>query len=624
MAINNYVPDAALPRWARRGYFRAASFYEGPAETAKMILSGRWDYTPLRLYKRCLAYDGDEILNWAKTHGVNYLTIVWSPGFSHRSDEVQWNIVRDFIRRAHRKGIHIVAYHSLTNCFWQEMFAVEPQAKQWRQVDHEGNDVPYMAAIYPGLVTRILMCVNNPHWREYLKYKVRKALEAGADGLFFDNLFSKCYCEICRRKFAEYTQRLYGRAYEMPAPEPQPPVQDDRTRSGIEVVADSERHKGELRPFLSLARDQFWNDSVADFLRELWEMARSIKPDVVFRHNAHERWPMNLYCNFKSSEDSTPPRWHPDGDMWSNVALWKYLYEDGGREKPFFNAVRSKLEWAEILAFGGEPRSVVDPAYQNWHRKYAARLYADVQPAGRVGLLMRSLQPIPLKAPLCTLLARKNVQFDIVIYEMLAERYDLSRYEMLLANDVRFMSDEACDLIRRFVRDGGTLIATGETSLFTEHWQRRNDYALADLFGVSFRPDLHGRYERQIGKGRVVFYPQSVQDAAADGRLDGVVTQWLADVVSLQRRPVLRMDGPDGLLASIFVRGRRQFVHLVNFRDEPVRAVRINLPDCRSKRVVLLSPDAGVDLTVQDLQVTADGLTFTVPEVAIYTVACVG
>ena len=109
--------------------------------------------------------------------------------------------MREQIKKAHRKGIKLIAYLSVTNSFWQEMFEAEPASKGWKQVNHDGQDVPYMAATYTGIVTRVLMCVNQQPWRDYIKYKITKALEAGADGLFFDNLFSKCFCPICREKF---------------------------------------------------------------------------------------------------------------------------------------------------------------------------------------------------------------------------------------------------------------------------------------------------------------------------------------------------------------------------------------------------------------------------------------
>ena len=167
-----------------------------------------------------------------------------------------------------------------------------------------------------------------------------------------------------------------------------------------------------------------------------------------------------------------------------------------------------------------------------------------------------------------TLLARKNVQFDVIVYEMMLERYDLSRYEVLLANDVRFVSDAVCERIREFVRKGGTLIATGQTSLFTEKWEPRADYALADLFGVSCQPGLSGRYEKTVGKGRVIFYPQSVQDAAVQGNDPELLEQWLADVAAVQKKPALKVEAPDGVLASIWQKGSKRIVHLVNYRGQ--------------------------------------------------------
>lgn len=624
MALNNFDAAGQPVAWARRGAFRESGFYEGPAEMAKALLSGRWKFTPEELYKRVKAYDGSEYVDWAKKSHVTMLRLVWSPGFSHQGDQVQWELMREQIKKAHRKGIKLIAYLSVTNSFWQEMFEAEPASRGWKQVNHDGQDVPYMAATYTGIVTRVLMCVNQQPWRDYIKYKITKALEAGADGLFFDNLFSKCFCPICREKFAQYAEQLYGTRHEMPLPEgaAQGP-KDQSTKTGIEVVADSDRSRSEMRSSLSLACSQFWNNSVADYMNELWQHAKSVKPDVVFYPNGHERWPMNVPCNFKLSEDQRPCRWSEGGQMWTNVALWKYFYEDGGREKPATNGANDKVMWAEILAFGCDPIGRQHTEWNAWHAKHGKAIYGGAQPAGRVGLLMRSLSPIPEKSPAVTLLARKNVQFDVIVYEMMLERYDLSRYEVLLANDVRFLSDAVCERIREFVRKGGTLIATGQTSLFTETWEARADYALADLFGVSCQPGLTGRYEKTVGKGKVIFYPQSVQDAAAQAGDPGLLEQWLADVVAVQKKPALKVEALDGVLASVWQKGSKRIVHLVNYRGQPVRDVRVVVPDAKAAKVQLLSPE-GDDLAAGDVEKTADGVRFTVPQVGVYTVAVVG
>jgi hypothetical protein len=46
------------------------------------------------------------------------------------------------------------------------------------------------------------------------------------------------------------------------------------------------------------------------------------------------------------------------------------------------------------------------------------------------------------------------------------------------------MSDDQVASVKQFVKNGGGLIATGETSLFNELGDQRKDYGLADLFGA--------------------------------------------------------------------------------------------------------------------------------------------
>jgi hypothetical protein len=54
----------------------------------------------------------------------------------------------------------------------------------------------------------------------------------------------------------------------------------------------------------------------------------------------------------------------------------------------------------------------------------------------------------------------------------------------LILPNLAAMSDRQCESVRKFVAGGGTLIATGVTSLYTEFGDARSDYGLADLFGA--------------------------------------------------------------------------------------------------------------------------------------------
>jgi hypothetical protein len=64
---------------------------------------------------------------------------------------------------------------------------------------------------------------------------------------------------------------------------------------------------------------------------------------------------------------------------------------------------------------------------------------------------------------------------------------ELRNYQVLVLPNAAALSDSQVSAIREYVRNGGGLAATGESSLCDEIGQPRGDFALADLFGVSFR-----------------------------------------------------------------------------------------------------------------------------------------
>ena len=69
------------------------------------------------------------------------------------------------------------------------------------------------------------------------------------------------------------------------------------------------------------------------------------------------------------------------------------------------------------------------------------------------------------------------------------------------------MSDDEVEGVRRFVANGGGLIATAETSLYDENFRIRDDFALADVFGAHHGQAVSEVVKSEYGKGRVAFLP---------------------------------------------------------------------------------------------------------------------
>lgn len=84
-----------------------------------------------------------------------------------------------------------------------------------------------------------------------------------------------------------------------------------------------------------------------------------------------------------------------------------------------------------------------------------------------------------------------RVLFDFVHEDDLSEE-TLSSYRALVVPNAAYLSDDACTRIRAFVRAGGSLVATFETSRYTEWGDARSDFALADVLGVNVAGDLAG------------------------------------------------------------------------------------------------------------------------------------
>ncbi len=69
---------------------------------------------------------------------------------------------------------------------------------------------------------------------------------------------------------------------------------------------------------------------------------------------------------------------------------------------------------------------------------------------------------------------------------------DTEDIDLLVLPNVAALSQGQCETIAAFVDQGGSLLASGETSLYDEWGNRRRDFALGDVLGVRARHAAHG------------------------------------------------------------------------------------------------------------------------------------
>jgi hypothetical protein len=88
-------------------------------------------------------------------------------------------------------------------------------------------------------------------------------------------------------------------------------------------------------------------------------------------------------------------------------------------------------------------------------------------------------------------LVEARIPFEMV-HEAFLTPDRLDAFKVIVLADAAALSDAQCDALRAFVSRGGSLLATGATSLFDEHGAARPDFGLGDVFGVTFDGGFEG------------------------------------------------------------------------------------------------------------------------------------
>jgi hypothetical protein len=412
-----------VPEWARAGNFNFARWDGGPLEVSKGALSGWPGFVvpdPQVIYATTHLYDPATIELLEHAH-VNWIWVTWSVGFSNQTEAAQQALLRTYIEECHRHGIHVTAYMSIGNIFWEDMFAHVPESRDWL-LRINGQPVPYGTADYAavGQVTRYLADLSLEAWQEYTLARVVAAVDAGADGIMFDNSSSYYSKELLE----QFTARALAAARQK---NPQVLLSSNY---GRDMVIDARTENAltseqgwEPGIFASQgpAPDR-WNSS-ADFvrgsggllvlnaglLRALWAVSQGIRPVAVEYGNRHSG---DRFLN------TLPP-------AHQKLAL---------AECAAFHAANEQYHESTALRqlFYGE-----EPAIENWDavaqynaffQKYAQFYQEPTSLAGVAVIVDSAATDIGFLDEL----AARNLIYDVV-FEQDANPETLARYPIVLA-----------------------------------------------------------------------------------------------------------------------------------------------------------------------------------------------
>lgn len=131
------------------------------------------------------------------------------------------------------------------------------------------------------------------------------------------------------------------------------------------------------------------------------------------------------------------------------------------------------LEKNEALLDGQRPKAEAGIFYSKYSRD---ALGNDSEAKDQYGVFIKGVERALMEA---------HIPYNF-IPDLDFSKEKLDGVKTLILPNTAWISEEQLDIIREYVRDGGGLVASYETSLYDEKGRRRPDFGLGDLFGVSY------------------------------------------------------------------------------------------------------------------------------------------
>ncbi len=232
-------------------------------------------------------------------------------------------------------------------------------------------------------------------------------------------------------------------------------------------------------------------------------------------------------------------------------------------------------------------------------------------------------------------LQQHQIPFDIIFDQQIDE---ISKYYVIVLANQESLTDELLEKIKRYVKNGGGLVVTGNTGLY-DGWRRlRKMRGLEDIFGkigTEFRNmgDLpsetvsSGARAVEYGRGRAVYLPELVR-TEKEIRL-GYSTRWempvnaneleSAIIWAAGKRLPLTVNAPEWVGVSHDTQSQREVIHLFNYRDDqPVVGITLQYYDDVSKAWAV-SPDRDKRMEI-DFEKSGGVSVLRIPRLEVYEI----
>lgn len=635
------------PSWIRDGFADAGATHE-PWIFQVRRNNGNFNQWQKEYYEY---QTSEEYIKSLAEAGVMVYHIYCYKGFGFDAEKEHMDKAAKAAEIAHKYGMKVDTYIQWNTMAYETFFAEVPEAETdlWYQIDMNGK--PVMITYSYQQSFRYRPCFNHDGYMHYFKEKIlRYAIEkVKTDFLHFDNFdfndpSDADFNPVTIAAFRKYLNIKYTASERI-------------ERFGFENVSHllppmwngpnpAEQMKVVKDPVM-----QEWIDfrcwTLSSRLAECARFARQFNKEIVIEVNCggieggNRAWEyginhpeLMLYTNVIWAEDLNYSKWK-DG-----IAVGKFRNYKLGRtmnnyimsynhtpydfaENLALNRTIASLGWDELdetelkyLNFwlknknlftqmkGGEKVAIL--------RSYPSMAYNIIDTHVSVNMAEQALQ-------------QRQIPFDIIFDEQLDK---LGKYDVLVLANQESLSEETTVKIKEFVKNGGGLVATGNSGMY-DGWRRlrKENFLMEMLSEIDSGENDNGVFAFEYGKGRVRYITELVRP---EGEIElGYYTNWMmpknADELesavywAAGKRLPLTVSAPEWVGVSHDTQDKREVVHLFNYNHTQHATDIVMQYKGGIEKALAVSPDERGTMTIPFTEY--EGVTeLLIPDFSVYMI----
>ncbi len=447
--------------------------------------------------------------------------------------------IRKRVDDAHAKGLKVIG--ELMRMWDPETLNVKHP--DWQELPYPGAKpvTPAQAKKMPLPVTG---CWNSPYGDFYIKQTIELVKQLGWDGANLDGFgcWTQCYCKYCREAYKHDTGKdIPYKPAKVEKGQVAKAAIDDLTNPEFrrylkwrlnrftqfvdKWMKGVQAYKPDFAAFFwSTGPGRWWHWSFAPLaecsdganrllsapiVELFWDFppdqGNGLLPSFVVRYYrglTAERpvWMLPYYCTQGQQPAVAPPvecayrlltvitngGRAAQGKWQNNNGLPQDYYTKLIKDRAPYTEKAKSTKWAAMFVSESSRLMYNVPARSalgNWWIGSGV----DTPDIGKIPPSERRL-PYHMESAIGVFRAalEEHLPLDIITEQDVEDGDRLNEYKVLIMPNTACVSDKAARKIKSFVERGGGLVAMHESSLYNEFADHRQDFALADLFKVSF------------------------------------------------------------------------------------------------------------------------------------------